>query len=97
MADLRDPDYIESTKKKWRSLPKEIIVVEFYGTGDPFFGGNADDRPLGINGRFLTAKEQSQARVPTAKFSTIEEAVAAGRAASNPRPNSLIGISCTWQ
>lgn len=30
-----------------------FTVAEFYGRGDPYFGGTADDRPLGTAGTFL--------------------------------------------
>ena len=29
-------------------------VCEFYGNGDAMFGGSGDDRPLGVDGEFLS-------------------------------------------
>jgi hypothetical protein len=53
-------------------------VIEFHGTGDPWFGGSADDRPLGASGQFLSGV-YSWGEV--ARFSTAAEASAAAEAA----------------
>ncbi len=97
MPDIRDPDCIQHARKRWPAgrEPKWFHIVEFYGDGDPFFGGTADDRPLGVSGRFLS-KEESHLE-ESAVFFRLEEAVAAGRAASNIRPGSLIGLITHWQ
>lgn len=59
-----------------------FVVVEFYGKGDPAFGGSADDRPLGKSGEFLTGCYHRSA---VAKFESYDEAMAAGLAAANRR------------
>lgn len=62
-------------------------VIEFYGRGDPFFGGNASDRPLGRDGRFI---EGSYLRSEVARFETEGAARTAGEAAPNRRQGGLI-------
>lgn len=65
-----------------------FIVVEFHGTGDPMFGGAADDRPLGVSGSF----ENSWGRGATrAHFETRAAAIAAGEAAANRRERGVLG------
>lgn len=64
------------------------ICMEFYGDGDPFFGGEADDRPLGINGRFLTTAETY--KIMIAEFPDKHAAVKAGGIAMNRRAGSRI-------
>ncbi|WP_303786751.1 hypothetical protein [Azovibrio restrictus] len=51
----------------------------FYGDNDPAFGGNADDRPLGVNGLIL----ERGSSVPRAEFKTIEEAHEVAKAIKN--------------
>ena len=65
-------------------------VIEFKGRGDPYFGGTADDRPLGTNGRYLTARDWNGGIRP-AHFETRESAQRAGEAAPR-RPHSLLGV-----
>jgi hypothetical protein len=65
-----------------------FTVIEFWGKGDPFFGGTADDRPLGTSGRFLTG---SYNRADVAHFETREHGLAAGEAAPNRRRAGRIG------
>lgn len=64
-------------------------VTEFFGKGDPFFGGSADDRPLGKSGEFLTGVYVLS---EIARFETKEEAEAAVAKATK-RKGGLIGIS----
>lgn len=86
---LENPAYLEKTKAMWRGyLPKGMHVVEFYGDSDPAFGGNADDRPLGVNGLIL----ERGSSVPRAEFKTIEEAHEAAKAIKNRRPGSILGV-----
>lgn len=61
-------------------------VCEFFGTGDAYFGGSADDRPLGKSGQFLRG---CYSLSDIARFATREEADAAGRAAPQ-RKGSLV-------
>ncbi|WP_321935346.1 hypothetical protein [Paraburkholderia sp. J8-2] len=92
-ADLTDPACIEQHKSQWRVLPKSMIVIEFHGTGDAFFGGSADDRALGTNGRI---KENAR-DCETARFATIEEAHAAALLIPNRRQGSSLGVAPTWR
>lgn len=63
-----------------------FIAMEFWGKGDPMFGGEADDRPLGKNGQFL----RRAPRAEVAEFPTKESALAAAAVASR-RPDSTVG------
>lgn len=64
-------------------------VIEFWGKGDPFFGGTADDRPLGKTGSFLTGGYAFSA---VATFDTREAAQAAADAAPNRRAGGRISV-----
>jgi hypothetical protein len=66
---------------------KGYTVIEFYGKGDPFFGGAADDRPLGKSGQFLT---RPYTRDAIAEFTTKDDAEKAV-AAANLRKGGLVG------
>jgi hypothetical protein len=61
-------------------------VWEFYGTGDPFFGGNADDRILRAD------DGQFGSKGPVAQFKTYHEAQLAAERAGNRRRGSLVSI-----
>ncbi len=63
-------------------------VTEFFGSGDPMFGGAADDRPLGNNGQFLRGCFPWS---DVAQFATREQAQAAADAAEQ-RPGGKVGI-----
>lgn len=56
-----------------------FTVCEFFGTGDGFFGGTADDRPLGKGGQFLKG---SYLHANVAEFSTRAEALDAASKAT---------------
>jgi hypothetical protein len=75
------------------SIPDPSIigytVCEFHGTGDRYFGGTADDRPLGTSGSFLTG---CYLRDEIAEFATVAEAQAALDAAPNKRTGGNVGI-----
>lgn len=62
-------------------------VIEFHGKGDPYFGGSADDRPLGKNGKFLTGPYTRDA---IAEFATKDEAEKAV-ASAEQRKGGLVG------
>jgi len=68
--------------------PDAFSVVEFYGKGDPCFGGAADDRPLGVVGEFLSGSYQ---RLMVQRFTTRELAEAAASRAKS-REGSLVGV-----
>lgn len=91
---LENPAYVEQTKAQWgKRLPKRMGVVEFSGTGDPAFGGTADDRPLGVDGLIL----EWGSNAPRAEFETIEQAHEAAKAVKNRRPNSILGVLPSWR
>lgn len=61
---------------------------EFYGTGDQFFGGNADDRVLhSVNGtpKFVRSCEVQRLGAVRMAFDSQEEAETAGIAATERR------------
>lgn len=58
-------------------------VTEFFGRGDAFFGGTADDRPLAWDGRFVTGSYVPDLVV--AWFPTAAQAMAAAASAPNRR------------
>ncbi|MBB5546545.1 hypothetical protein [Paraburkholderia fungorum] len=91
--DLTDPAYADEALSRWRTVPKSMIVIEYSGTGDPFFGGNADDRTLGVDGLIKTR----MSRVETAAFATVQEAHEAAVKVSNRRPNTILGVAPTWR
>jgi hypothetical protein len=62
-------------------------AMEFCGKGDPMFGGNADDRPLGLDGQFMRRYVHHQ----IARFQTREAAQAAADFATK-RPGARVGI-----
>ena len=63
-----------------------FVCMEFFGQGDPFFGGNAEDRILLTDGRF----GHSAASNPAARFVDSNAALEAGRRADNRRDSALI-------
>lgn len=65
-----------------------FIVMEFKGKGDPFFGGSADDRPLGKTGKFLSGTYHLD---DVAEFETKELGEQAAEKAER-RPDSLLGV-----
>ena len=69
-------------------------LLSFGETGIPFFGGTADDRPLGINGSILSRPRK---RAEVAVFATIEQAHEAAKRIPNRRAGSLLGVVPTWR
>lgn len=63
-----------------------FIAVEFFGNGDPFFGGTADDRPLLKSGLFASHPR----REDIAEFSTQDAALEAAGKAPNRREGGLL-------
>jgi len=93
VLSLENPAYVEQTKTAWAGCqPKGMRVVEYAGKGDPFFGGSADDRPLGCDGLIL----QRGSNEPRTEFQTIEAAHEAAKAIKNRRPGSLLGVMPWW-
>lgn len=68
-------------------------VTEYLGTGDPYFGGSADDRPLGKTGEFLTGFYRADT---IAEFPTQADAIAAAKRAKT-RPGSLVSVYQVWK
>jgi hypothetical protein len=68
--------------------PDAFAVTEFFGQGDPFFGGSADDRPLGVSGEFLAG---SYHRLAVQRYTTRELAEAAVSRAKT-RIGSLVSV-----
>lgn len=62
-------------------------VMEFYGDGDPMFGGTADDRMLCTDGLFYRSAETHP---PVARFPDRDTALASGNDAANKRDGALI-------
>lgn len=85
--------YVTAVKQRWRVLPDHMMVMEFSGKGDPFFGGSACDLALGKCGRLLT---RAAADSKTAVFSTIEEAHRVASKIPNRRPGTTLGIVPVW-
>jgi hypothetical protein len=68
-----------------------IRVWEFFGTGDPFFGGSADDRVLHLRGMvpvFLRSWERT-AQDREARFNSVAAAQAAVDFAHKALPQNL--------
>jgi hypothetical protein len=66
-----------------------FVALELQGTGDPMFGGAADDRPLGHSGAFLTGSyvwHRDVVHFPT------REAAESAAAQAKRRPASLISV-----
>lgn len=91
---VEDSAYVERMKALWRAPPLDMEVIEFLGTGDPAFGGAADDRPLGREGRIL-ARGHTQSDL--AVFKTIDEAHEAAKLIPNRRHGSLLGVLPRWR
>jgi hypothetical protein len=83
---------LSRVKRQWAILPKSMIVIEFCGSGDPFFGGAVEDRPLGLDGKILH-RPIDHAKI--ALFETIEQAHQAAIAIPNRRENSIVGVAPT--
>lgn len=70
-----------------------FTVIEFRGQGDPYFGGAADDRPLGVTGEFLTGCYRGSS---IAEFPSEAAARSAANAATNRREGALLGVIPCW-
>jgi len=90
--DLTNPAYVEDVSSRWTAPPKSMIVIEYSGTGDPFFGGSADDRALGVDGII----KLRTSRVKTARFATVQQAHEAALKVTNRRPDTILGVLPTW-
>lgn len=88
------PFDVESIKRSWPVLPDSMIVMEFAGSGDSFFGGTADDRPLGVD-HCLLSPPYSRSQI--AIFVNIEDAFEASCKISNRRTSSILGVCPAWR
>ncbi len=71
-----------------------MLVIEYCGDGDPFFGGDADDRALRTDGKFHKPHQCNKAAI----FTTIEQAHEAIKTASIfRRSNSRAGRFATLE
>lgn len=88
------PFDVESIKRSWPVLPYSMIVMEFAGRGDSFFGGTADDRPLGLDHHLLSPP---YSKLKIAIFLNIEAAFEASCKIANRRNGSILGVCPTWR
>lgn len=71
---------------------KKFCAMEFFGTGEPFFGGNANDRIL-CSGRVFLDEHRVGLDGEKLLFDTKDEAQKAGENAKNLRPGGLVSAS----
>lgn len=74
-----------------QQAPEKFEVIEFLGTGDPYFGGSADDRPLGKSGTFLPPGERhghAIAQFPSRAEAEVAAAKATAAQGKHPRVRS---------
>ena len=92
---LEYPEAVEHRKQIWGSnRPIDMLVIEYCGDGDPFFGGDADDRVLCTDGKFHKPHQCNKAAI----FTTIEQAHEAIKTASIfRRSNSIVGVLPRWR
>jgi hypothetical protein len=92
---LEDHEYVEACLRHWKGAsPISMSVIEFHGTADPWFGGSADDRPLGKDGTILARPYRKE---DVAEFSTIQEAHEAAKKIPNRRGDSTLGVATLWR
>lgn len=82
-------------EKRWGCLPISMIIIEYFGDGDPAFGGSADDRPVLTTGK--VADRLAQREAPIAQFKTVAEAHDFALLVPNRRPSSILGVAPTWR
>lgn len=91
--------WVEQQRMKWTNTgtpdPISMIVIEYWGDGDPAFGGSADDRTLAPDGQIHT--RETSLKTGAAEFRTLEEAHEACKAIPNRRPGSLLGVAPSWR
>lgn len=91
---LESWSYVAELKSKWQSPPDSMKVMEFFGTGDPFFGGDACDLILDKSCHLV--EEWKVASENIASFKTIEAAYKAAQRIPNRRPGSILGVIPSW-
>ncbi|HJP69622.1 MAG TPA: hypothetical protein VJ846_12035 [Sphingomicrobium sp.] len=90
--DLTNPAYVMQQSTRWTAVPKSMIVIEYSGSGDPYFGGSMDDRALGVDGLI----KPPASKVETATFETIQQGHDAALKVTNRRPGAILGVVPTW-
>lgn len=84
---------LDEIKDQWlkqnKTLPGEVYVIEFFGTGESYLSGTVDDRLLCVSGNIC---ERTYPRQEAAVFSCIEDAARAANKISNRRDNSILGV-----
>lgn len=88
-----DPGVCET---RWGSLPLSMVVIEYYGNGDPAFGGQADDRVLLESGQ-IQGRVCSKGDAKTAVFKTVADAHQSAMKIPNRRPGSILGVAPSWR
>ena len=91
---LESPEFVPQMKSTWPTTPLDMTVIEYCGDGDPFFGGTADDLPLGKDG-LIVSRPYGLDSIAT--FPTIDAAHEAARAIPNRRPESLLSVIPRWR
>ena len=90
--------WVEQTRAAWHAHgvnePDSMIVIEYHGNGDPFFGGGADDRALGPQGMILE-RHQRLNQAPL-EFTSVDAVHEACKGIKNRRAGSLLGIAPRW-
>lgn len=69
-------------------MTRRFIAVEFHGKAEPYRGEGDDDRPLGVDGTYLSGHYK---RTDVAEFESEREAWAAAKKAPR-RESSLLGV-----
>lgn len=91
--------FVEQTRRFWCSRglsePASLMVIEYWGDGDPAFGGSADDRVLGPDGMILTL--QKRWFTEPVLFTSLEAAHEAAKHITNRRTDSILGIAPQWR
>ncbi len=96
MLSLEMPQYVAHRKQCWAAAqPLSMIVIEYFGDGDPAFGGSADDRALGPAGVILD--RQDRMHTQPVSFSCIDDAHVAAKAIKNRRANTILGVAPIWR
>ena len=89
---LESAVYVAKMRRQWGDCPPTSMkVIEFHGDGDKAFGGQADDRVLGVDGRIGVGTVKTPAIFPT-----IEAAHQAAATIPNRRSGSTLGVLPVW-
>lgn len=93
---IGDPGFDpEAHEARWGALPASMILVEYWGDGDPAFGGHADDRVVLTSGRIQESTLRKAGEV-VAEFPSVASAHEAALKIPNRRAQGLLGVVPTW-